>query len=173
MVPAASHLAKRAVPVELSADRRMARRVTRLGFVSLVALGLVWGLSAATLEAPWWVNATLLAGWALMPTVLFGSLSRPRLRYALLLPGSLVSVGLLGICVAWLPAAPLAAAGWWLMTAGVLLGGGLGLWFWYRLLPVPASFDDPYSAGRWGLIALHVGLIVVGWGLAAVPLLTN
>ena len=154
----------------MSADRQMARRVTRLGFVSLVALGLVWGLCAATISAPWWVHGALAAGWVLMPLVLFASLPRPRLRYALVLPGSLVSVGLLAICLAWAPAEPMAAAGWWLMAGGVALGGGLGLWFWYRLLPVPAWLHDPYSTGRWGLIGLHVGLIVVGWGLAATTL---
>ncbi|MGZ6255705.1 MAG: hypothetical protein ACXWMB_01645, partial [Candidatus Limnocylindria bacterium] len=101
-----------------------------------------------------------------------GSLPRPRLRTALVLPASLVSVALLAICVAWLPGERLAAAGWVLITAGVLLGGVLGLWLWYRLLPVPASLDDPYSQGRWGLIGLHVVLIVVGWGLAATQLLS-
>jgi hypothetical protein len=40
------------------------------------------------------------------------------------------------------------------------------------LVPVPASLDDPYSPGRWGLIGLHVALIVVGWGLAATQLLS-
>ena len=171
MVPAVPLVAPRAVPVELSADRRMSRRVKRLGYVSSVALGLIWGLSLATLEAPWWVTAALAGGWVLMPTVLFASLARPRLRYGLVLPGSLVGLGLLAICLAWPPAAPMAAVGWWLMAFGVALGGGLGLWFWYRLLPVPAALDDPMSAGRWGLIGLHVGLIVVGWGLAATSLL--
>jgi hypothetical protein len=59
-----------------------------------------------------------------------------------------------------------------LVTAGVLLGGVLGLWFWYRLLPVPAALDDPFSRGRWTLIAVHVSLIVVGLVLAAVELLS-
>ena len=164
--PAASRLATRPVPVELSADRRMALRVKRLGLVSMVALGLIWGLAAARLGAPLWVNGMLAAGWVLMPTVLFASLARPRLRYALVLPASLVGIGLLAICAWWLPSDPLAAAGWWLMTAGIALGGCLGLWFWYRLVPVPGWLDDLYSAGRWGLIGLHIGLIVVGWGLA-------
>ncbi|HEY8953987.1 MAG TPA: hypothetical protein VIP78_15680, partial [Candidatus Dormibacteraeota bacterium] len=101
----------------------MAWRVQRLGFVSLVALGLIWWLALATLAAPAWVAVALAAGWALMPIVLFGSLPRPRLRYALVLPASLVSVALLAICIAWLPGELLAAAGWVLITAGVLLGG--------------------------------------------------
>ncbi|MEX1156202.1 MAG: hypothetical protein WED12_03470 [Chloroflexota bacterium] len=166
VAPAASRPAGRVTPVELSADRRMARRVKRLGLVSMVALGLIWGLAAARLGAPPWVNGMLAAGWVLMPTVLFASLARPRLRYAVVLPASLVGIGLLAICAWWLPSEPLAAAGWWLMTAGIALGGGLGLWFWYRLAPVPDWLDDLNSAGRWSLIGLHIGLIVVGWGLA-------
>lgn len=158
--------APRPVPVELSADRRMALRVKRLGSVSMVALGLIWGLAVVRLGAPIWVDGMLATGWVLMPTVLFSSLARPRLRYALPLPASLVGLALLAICAWWLPAEPMAAAGWWLMTAGIALGGALGLWFWYRLLPVPAWLDDLNSAGRWGLIGLHVALIVVGWGLA-------
>jgi len=167
MVPGAPRL----TPVELSADPRMARRVQRLGYVSLVALGLIWWLALATLDVPWWVAVALASGWALMPLVLFGSLPRPRLRYGLLFPASLVSLALLAICAWWLPVEPLAAAGWLFVAVGVLLGGAQGLWFWYRLVPVPASLDDPFSAARWGLIGLHVALIVVGWGLAATALL--
>lgn len=163
---APSRSAGRVTPVELSADRQMALRVKRLGLVSMVALGLIWFLAVADLEAPMWVDGMLASGWVLMPTVLFASLARPRLRYALVLPASLVGVGLLAICAGWLPSEPLAAAGWWLMTAGIALGGVLGLWFWYRLVPVPAFLDDLNSAGRWGLIGLHVALMVVGWGLA-------
>ena len=57
------------------------------------------------------------------------------------------------------------------MTAGVLLGGFMGLWFWFRVAPVPAGLDDPTARGRWSLIALHVALIVLGLALAALPLL--
>jgi hypothetical protein len=170
VAPAASRPMSRRLPVELSADRRMARRVKRLGLVSMVALGLIWFLAVVDLGAPPWVNGMLAAGWVLMPTVLFASLARPRLRYALVLPASLVGIGLLAICAWWLPSDPLAAAGWWLMTAGIALGGGLGLWFWYRLVPVPAFLDDLNSAGRWSLIAVHVALIVLGWAMAGVPL---
>jgi len=155
------------LPVELSADRRMAARVQRLGWVSLFALGLVWWLAAISLAAAPWVLWMLAAGWALMPTTLFASLAWPRLRYALVLPASLVSVGLLAILVWWFPTDPMAAAGWALLTVGVLLGGGMGLWFWFRIGPVPAALDDPYAPGRWALIGLHIGLIVAGWGLAA------
>ena len=160
----------RPLPVELTADLRFAARVRRLSLVSLVALGLIWGLAVATLGAPPIVIAALAAGWALMPTTLAASLVHPRLRYGLVVPASLVSAGLLAICVGWLPADRVAATGWLLVTAGVLLGGGLGLWFWFRVLPVPRVLDNPFSAGRWALIGLHVALVLVGLGLAARPL---
>jgi hypothetical protein len=157
----------RRVHVELTRDRRFDRRVARLTVVSAVALGLVWSLVVTTLEAPPEVEAAFAAGWLLMPTTLASSLLYPRLRYGLVLPASLVSIGLLAVCLGWLPADPAVAFGWILMTAGVALGGGLGLWLWYRLLPVPGALDDPFSAGRWALIATHVALIVGGFALAA------
>ena len=166
-------LAGRRLPVELSADPVFARRVRRLGMVSLVALGVVWGLAVTTLEAPPSVEGALLAGWALMPAVLFASLAWPILRLGLTLPATLVTLGLLAITVGWLPDAPIAAAGWVLMLAGVALGGAMGLWLWYRLLPVPAVLAHPFSPARWLLIGVHVALIVVGMALAALPLLTG
>jgi hypothetical protein len=81
-----------------------------------------------------------------------------------------VSVGLLAIAVGWLPAERAAAGGWLLMTAGVALGGALGLWLWYRLVPVPAALDDPFSPLRWSLVGVHVSLVVVGFALAATAL---
>jgi hypothetical protein len=57
------------------------------------------------------------------------------------------------------------------MTIGVGLGGVLGLWLWFRLAPVPAALDDPLAPGRWGLIAVHVALVAIGWSLAASSLL--
>ena len=51
----------RPVPVELTDDRRIRRRVKRLAAVSAVALGLIWALAPATLEAPAAVDAALLA----------------------------------------------------------------------------------------------------------------
>lgn len=161
----------RAVPIELTDDRRIRHRVLRLAAVSLVALGLMAGLVAATLEAPPAVLAGLVLGWVLMPVVLALSLSELRVRYLLVVPSSLVTLGLLAICIGWLPASPMAAAGWLLMTVGVGLGGVLGLWLWFRLLPVPAALDDPLAPGRWALIAVHVALVVVGWALAATALL--
>ncbi|HEX6210392.1 MAG TPA: hypothetical protein VF136_06425 [Methylomirabilota bacterium] len=163
-------LVSRPLPTELSQDRRFARRVKRLGVVSLVALGLVWWLAAVTLDAPTPVGIALAAGWALMPITLFASLAIPMLRYGLVLPAGLVSIGLLAISGWWLPSSAAAATGWVLVTAGVALGGVLGLWFWYRLLPVPAALDDPYSRGRWALIGIHVALITLGLLLAATGL---
>jgi hypothetical protein len=113
----------------------------------------------------------LALGWISMPAVLTWSLRDARARYLLVVPSSLVTLGLLAVSIGWAPASTPAAAGWLLMTAGVLLGGALGLWLWFRLLPVPVALDDPLASGRWGLIAVHVALVVIGWGLAATVLL--
>jgi hypothetical protein len=43
----------------------------------------------------------------------------------------------------------------------------MGLWFWYRVLPVPRAMDHPFSAGRIALIGVHVALIVAGMVLAS------
>lgn len=158
----------RRIPVELSTDARFARRVKRLALTSVVALGLIWWLAVTTLPTPPLAGTALAAGWALMPTVLVASLSRPRLRYALVLPATLVGVSLLGVSILWLPPDPLAATGWLLITTGISLGGFLGLWFWFRLLPVPEPLNDPFSGGRLALIRVHVGLIVTGLVLAFV-----
>lgn len=157
--------------LELSDDRRMAGRVRRLARTAAVALGIIWWLAVSTLEAPPIIGASLLLGWASMPAILVMSLRRPRLRYALVLPSSLVGVPLLGITALFLPASAVAAAGWLLITAGILLGSALGLWFWYRVLPVPRALDDPFSAGRIALIGVHVALIVAGAALASTGLL--
>lgn len=143
----------------------------RLAATAVVALGLIWALAATTLSVPPLVLVALATGWASMPTILFASLSRPYLRYALVIPSTLVGLGLLAISAAWLPSSAVAAAGWLLMTSGILLGGLLGLWFWFRLVPVPQPLDDPFSPARLGLIGLHIGLIVVGLLLASLPLL--
>lgn len=160
----------RAVPIELTGDRRIRSRVLRLAAVSLAALGLVAGLAAATLDAPAAVVASLALGWVLMPTVLAWSLNELRVRYLLAVPSSLVTLGLLAICLGWMPGSAVAATGWLLMMIGVGLGGLLGLWLWFRLLPVPAALDDPLAPGRWALIAVHVGLVVIGMALAATDL---
>jgi len=160
----------RPTPVELTADRRITRRVKRLTVVSAIALGLIWGLAVETVDAPPLADAALAGGWLLMPTVLVASLAWPRLRYGLILPSGLVTGALLAIDLGSLPADPVAALGWLSVTAGVLLGGLMGLWFWFRVAPVPGALDDPAAPARWSLIALHVALIVLGLVLAALPL---
>ena len=167
-----SAVVARVRPVELSDDRRMGGRVRRLARTAVVALGIIWWLAVSTLEAPPLVGASLLIGWASMPTILMLSLRRPRLRYGLVLPSSLVGIPLLGISTLFLPTSAVAAAGWLLITAGILLGSAMGLWFWYRVLPVPRALDDAFSAGRIALIGVHVALIVVGATLASTALLT-
>ena len=161
----------RPVPVELTSDPRIRRRVQRLALVSAIALGLIWGLARATLDTPTLVDLALLLGWLLMPTVLLTSLRDTRLRYGLVAPSALVSLGLLAIVLGWSPGS-VAGLGWLLMLLGVLLGGAMGLWFWYRVAPVPRALDAPDATGRWALIALHVALIVAGFVLAASVLLT-
>lgn len=156
---------------ELSTDARFAGRIRRLAATAAVALGLLAALAGLTLTAPPVVIASLVSGWLLMPAILGASLGEPRWRYALVVPSSLVGGPLVAICAFWLPASPVPAAGWLLVTAGILLGSVLGLWFWYRLLPVPPSLSDPFSPGRWGLIAAHVALVAVGLALAATGLL--
>ena len=162
----------RPIPVELTEDPRIRRRVRRLAAVSAVALGLIWGLAVATTEAPPWVGVALFTGWLLMPSVLLASLRDTRLRYGLAVPSVLVSLGLLAIVVGPAPG-DLAALGWLSILAGVMLGGLMGLWFWFRVLPVPDALDAPDSAGRWAIIAVHVGLIVVGIALAGSALLAD
>jgi hypothetical protein len=148
--------------VELTDDPAFSRRVIRLARTSVVALGYILLLWAVTLETSMVIGAALAAGWVLMPTVLWSSLHRPRLRYALVLPSSLVSLALLAICLTALPENTFARIGWISMTAGIFLGGVLGIWFWFRLIPVPMSLDHPFAPGRWILVAIHVLMILVG-----------
>jgi hypothetical protein len=161
----------RPVPVELTTEPHVAARVTRLAAVSLVALGVITLLAAAGTAVPWPALLALIAGWVLMPVILLASLGRPDLRYWLLLPSTLVTLGLLAIAVGWLPTEAVAAAGWLLVLAGALVGGGLGAWFWYRLLPVPRGLDSPAAPGRWAFIALHVSLVVAGLVLVVAGML--
>lgn len=152
-------------PVELTKGAAFAGRIIRLALTSSIALGLVWWLAGATLEIPLILETSLAAGWVLMPLMLLASLRWPRVRYALVLPSSLVGLPLLVICARYLPDASLASTGWLLVTGGILLGSVLGIWFWFRWLPVPASLHDPFSRGRWLLVALHIALIVGGLAL--------
>ncbi len=158
--------------IELTSDPEFARRVIRLALTSSIALGLVWLLAILTLDLHPGVSASLALGWISMPSILLLSLPRPRLRYALAIPSALVAVPLLIICATKLPDDAIARTGWLLLTAGILSGGVLGIWFWFRWLPVPASLHAPFSAGRWSLIGLHVALVVSGLVLISVSALT-
>ena len=149
--------------VEMTRHSHFGIRVIRLAATSVVALGLIWGFQFATLQTPAFVGISLAAGWALMPVLLVASLRWPVARYGLALPSTLVGAGLIAICLMalpldWWPA----KLGWLLTTAGVLMGGILGLWFWFRLAPVPRFLNDPFGPGRWALVAVHIALIVAG-----------
>lgn len=159
--------------VELTKDPEFARRVFRLAVTSSIALGLVWLLAIATLEAHPAVGLSLAFGWLLMPSILFLSLRWPRLRYALAIPSALVAAPLLIISGSDLPGNEVARSGWVLLTVGILIGGVLGVWFWFRWLPVPATLHAPFSPTRWALIGVHVALIVLGVTLVAVSTLLN
>lgn len=149
-------------PIEMTADPIFARRVVRLAITSAFALAVIWFLSEATLQAHPMIGSGLAWGWLLMPSILGFSLRWPRLRYALILPASLVGLALLAICATGLPDDKVASTGWLLVTSGVLLGGLLGVWLWFRWIPVPTGLVDPFSLGRWALIVVHVSLIVAG-----------
>jgi hypothetical protein len=156
--------------VEMTSDERFAERVTRLVVVSSVALGVIFWLGFDAIGGGWGAAAMLGMGWISMPTILGLSLYRPHLRYLLLVPASLVSLGLL-ITALDFDGSGVAASGWWLMTIGVWLGAGLGGWFWFRWAPVPRALDDPFSQARWSLIAVHVALISAGAALVMGSLL--
>jgi hypothetical protein len=146
---------------ELTSDRFFSRRVKRLVVVSAVALGVILALGVAD-EAPTWALALIATGWVVMPLLLWMSLRRPRRRYLLVIPATCVSLGLLAI-TASSPAAT--RTGWLLITAGILIGGTMGMWFWFRWAPVPRILDDPFGWGRMTLVAVHIALILAGISL--------
>ena len=148
-------------PVELTDDPRFAGRVRRQALVGAVTLGLTWLLAVASEPIGPLSQWLLLLGWPLTVAVLLLSLRQPRLRYLGAVPGTLVSTGLFLISFNSGIDQP-EAAGWWLITAGIVLGVGLSVWFWFRWLPVPAALNDPFSPGRWALIGLHATLVVAG-----------
>jgi hypothetical protein len=148
--------------VEMQADRAFATRIVRLACVAAVMLGVIWWLAGRSIPDQHLAHPARAAGWVLMPSILIVSLRWPGLRYALLVPSLSVTVGLLSICVHELPLGGAARVGWPLTTAGILLGDVLGMWFWFRWLPVPPSLVEPFSPGRWALIAVHAGLITSG-----------
>jgi hypothetical protein len=100
-----------------------------------------------------------------MPTILAASLNRPSLRYALVVPASAVSIGLIGMVMT---TPEETAMGWLVITAGIMLGGFLGVWFWFRWLPVPRILDDPFGGPRMTLIGLHLALVLVGAAMVVV-----
>jgi hypothetical protein len=121
----------------------------------------------ARLTIPPPLLVALLTGWWFMPALLFASLQFPALRLLLIVPSTLITAPVLAIVVGWLPAEPVAALGWIMLAGGLLLGGVLGGWFWFRWVPVPAALAHPFAPARGRLIAIHVALICAGWVLAA------
>lgn len=156
----------------MTGDPHFAGRVIRLALTSVVALGLIFMLWAVTRPGIAIIGVALAAGWILMPSMLLFSLRRPVVRYGLVAPAALVSVALVAICLVDLPPAPAARVGWLLISGGVLFGGFLGAWFWFRWLPVPAQLHDPFAPGRWALVAIHIGLIIFGLALVGLSALT-
>jgi FtsH-binding integral membrane protein len=156
---------ERSRPVEMTSDRRFASRVVRLAVTSVIALAAIFAQWAWTGNGNLAILIALGGGWILMPTLLMLSLRRPELRYGVVVPAAAVGLALVAICLWNSPPSPIARSGWILISSGVLLGGFLGAWFWFRWLPVPRQLDDPYSPGRWAMIAVHAGLIVTGLGL--------
>lgn len=157
-------------PLEMTDDPGVAGRVRRQALIGAVVLGLVWGLAVASSPVPPLSRWLLLVGWPLMVTVLLSSLRRPRLRYMVVVPATLIAGALIMISFDPRIGQP-EAAGWWLLTAGIVLGVVLGVWFWFRWLPVPDALDDPFSPGRWTLIAVHATLVVTGLIVVAGSLL--
>jgi hypothetical protein len=144
--------------VELTADPLFARRVRRLVVVSAVALGLIAWLAIRS-GGPRAAVVLLVLGWAIMPAVLAASLSRPRMRYALVLPATLATLGLVGMVLSTGGAEMI---GWMLITVGIAVGGCLGMWLWYRWFPVPYVLDDPYGTPRLMLLSIHIILVISG-----------
>ena len=148
--------------VEMSSDPAFRPRVRRLALVSAVMLGWIWALVMATLDADPAIELTLLLGWIGMAAVLGLSLRLAWIRRFIAFPSVLVVTALVAVCLIALPDDHVARVGWFLLTAGILLGAGIGAWFWYRWLPVPKPLDAPFAPARWALIAVHVGLLVGG-----------
>ena len=154
--------------IEMSGDRTFLPRVRRLAGVSSVALGAIWLLAVTTARPHHGaIDAALFAGWITMPAVLWASIRRSSVRPFVFLPSALVTIGLFALCLTALPSDATARMGWLLVTGGILFGGVLGGWFWFRWFPVPPVLDDPFSPGRWTLVGAHITMIVVGLSLVA------
>jgi hypothetical protein len=145
----------------MSPDPGFRRRLRRLILISSVSLGMITALALATADVGLGVLTLLLGGWGLMPGLLWVGLEEPGWRSLLPIPAVMFTVALLIITIGF-DGPGIALAGWWMITAGVVLGATLAIWFWYRRLPVPERLDDPFAPGRWLLISVHVGLIVLG-----------
>ncbi len=150
--------------LEMTTDPRFLRRIKRLILVSAVALGFICLLVLSTEEVGWVPAGLIIGGWVSMPVLLACSLWWPQWRYLLTVPAGMVSTSLFVVALES-DGSGSARLGWWLMTAGVLAGATLGTWFWYRWVPVPKNLDEPFSSGRWVLIGVHAGLILIGSGL--------
>jgi hypothetical protein len=153
--------------IEMTHDHSFEARVRRLSVVSLFALGTITWLAIEEEASPA-IVVMLIAGWLLMPTVLRSSLQRPMLRFALAVPASFVAIGLTGLCLTSLPDNAINAAGWWMVTASIWLGATMGMWLWFRWMPVPMALADPFGRARLALIALHVGGVLAGVGMILV-----
>lgn len=149
--------------LEMTRDRLFTHRVRRLVWVSIFALGVIWVMAFLD-DAPNWVLALLAAGWLLMPSILAVSLRRPMMRYALVIPATIVPVGLMWMV---LTASEATLTGWILMAVGILFGGLLGMWFWFRWFPVPRVFADPYGGPRIALVGIHIALVLAGAAMVA------
>jgi hypothetical protein len=150
--------------LELTGDRLFTHRVRRLVGVSVVALGVIWVLAFLD-DAPVWILALLGVGWALMPLILAVSLRRPMARYGLIVPATVIPLGLAGMIMVGQDST---SNGWIVMTIGIVFGGFLGLWFWFRWLPVPRVLDDPFGSARVSLIGIHIALILSGAAMVVV-----
>jgi len=149
--------------MEMTRDRLFTHRVRRLVWVSVFALGVICVMAFLD-DAPNWVLALLAAGWLLMPAILAISLRRPMMRYALVVPATVVPIGLMWMV---LTASEATLTGWILMAVGILFGGLLGMWFWFRWFPVPRVFADPYGGPRISLIGVHIALVLAGAAMVA------
>jgi hypothetical protein len=153
--------------VELTHDRSFEARIRRLSIVSLIALGTITWLAIRD-DASLAVVLLLTAGWILMPTLLRASLRRPLLRYGLSIPATLSAGGLTLFCLARPDLGGASVAGWWTITASLWFGALLGMWLWFRWLPVPTWLGDPFGPGRLALVTIHIGGVLIGIALVIV-----
>lgn len=142
-------------------------RLIRLAVTATVALAVIWWLAVATLEAHPLILGGLASTWLLMPVALLLATRDWRMRPWLVVPSAIETLSLVAIDLTVLPDEVLAAAGWLVLTAGIILGGLLGAWLWMGWAPVPHSLRAPYARLRWALIASHVGLVIGGLVLVA------